>query len=191
MNKNEKFDPKKPLDSYCKNEIKKEVNHAINFDDFISGVVDYQLEVDTIKSSIKKIKGNHEFKYMDAETLENINAKWVLTLSIDRYQKEATRTIDTTLGSTNVVAEALLGLAAETGEVCSLYQKKMDGHPFNKDDLINEIGDVLWFTAELCTAMDISLEECAVKNLLKLLKRYPNGYSAEDSIARKDVIEKG
>lgn len=147
----------------------------------------YATEPSIIKERIKKTKNAHDFKYMDAETLENISAKPLLTLSIDRYQKEATRTIDTALGCSNVVTEALLGLAAETGEVCSLYQKHMDGHPFNNDDLINEIGDVLWFAAEICTAMGISLEECAVKNLLKLLKRYPDGYSAEDSIARRDI----
>lgn len=193
MSKNEKFDPKKPLDTYCKEEMPRRVplkDRKNEFNDFASGKNNQKLEILATKMRIKRTKGGPDFKYMDAETLKNINAKPLLTLSIDRYQKEATRTIDDGLMLSRAATDALLGLSAETGEVCSIFQKHIDGHPFDKDDLVNEIGDVLWFLSELCTVMGISLEECAVKNLLKLLKRYPDGYSAEDAVARKDVTEK-
>ena len=44
----------------------------------------------------------------------------------------------------------------------------------------------MWYMANLCTVFDISMEEVAQKNIAKLKKRYPQGFSANDSINRKE-----
>ena len=40
--------------------------------------------------------------------------------------------------------------------------------------------------ANLCSVIDISMEEVAKKNITKLKKRYPDGFKEEDSINRKE-----
>ena len=49
-----------------------------------------------------------------------------------------------------------------------------------------ELGDLLWFIAEWCTANNIDLEEIMELNLVKLRERYPNGFDVEKSLHRKD-----
>jgi hypothetical protein len=49
--------------------------------------------------------------------------------------------------------------------------------------------DVLFYIVNLCSAYGLSVEEIAIGNVEKLLKRYPNGFSKEDSIRRVDVNE--
>lgn len=81
-----------------------------------------------------------------------------------------------------------LGLCGESGELGDIVKKNVHhGHLMNKDEFKKEVGDVLHYLAGLCTMFEVSLEECATMNLVKLQKRYPIGFNFEDSIARKDV----
>ena len=44
----------------------------------------------------------------------------------------------------------------------------------------------MWYIAEVCTALDVDMNEVMEKNIEKLTKRYQNGFSKEASINRKD-----
>jgi NTP pyrophosphatase (non-canonical NTP hydrolase) len=81
-----------------------------------------------------------------------------------------------------------MGLAGESGE-CIDYVKKniFQFHDIDHDKLIEELGDVLWYAAELAAGLGVTLEEVADRNIQKLMRRYPVGFSAEDSIRRVDV----
>jgi len=52
--------------------------------------------------------------------------------------------------------------------------------------LWEELGDVLWYLADLCTTLGVSLDTVAEGNIAKLKRRYPEGFSAERSINRDD-----
>ena len=107
-------------------------------------------------------------------------------LTLDAYQQKAARTINPNLTRPETERHALFGLAAETGEVLSLFQKELQGHPIQKDDVIKEIGDVLWMCAELCTLYDLSMGDVAQANIDKLRQRYPEGFDPERSIHREE-----
>ena len=50
--------------------------------------------------------------------------------------------------------------------------------PFNEDNrdhLIIELGDIMWYVAQACMALDVSLDDVVARNVQKLLKRYPEG----------------
>ena len=60
-------------------------------------------------------------------------------------------------------------------------------HGIDRDKLLKEIGDTLWYLAGLCSVMDVDMSTVMEQNIEKLRKRYPNGFNAEDSRRRVDV----
>jgi len=72
----------------------------------------------------------------------------------------------------------LLGLAGETGEVCDLLKKHWRGDgPLDKEKFMKELGDVMWYIAELCEIFGFTLEEVAQKNIEKLRARHGTSFS--------------
>jgi len=104
----------------------------------------------------------------------------------NEYQKMASRTINTEFGAEGVEQHALHGLAGEVGEIHSIYQKSFQGHKIIDTQIKFEIGDLLWFIAELCTCYGWDLEDVMEMNIRKLKKRYPNGFESERSINREE-----
>lgn len=103
-------------------------------------------------------------------------------LNLNEYQKLASRTA-------NLKDEALtnfaLGIAGEAGEVADMVKKHVyHGHQLDRDELIKELGDVLWYVSQLAAWMNIELDEVARRNIEKLMARYPNGFSKEASRSR-------
>ena len=78
---------------------------------------------------------------------------------------------------------AAVGISAESGEFMEIVKKMIfQGKPCNEDNLEHlkiELGDVLWYVAQACMALNISFEEVADMNIDKLSKRYPDGHFAE------------
>ena len=79
-----------------------------------------------------------------------------------------------------------VGLAAESGEFLEIVKKMVfQGKPWNDDNrehLIIELGDVMWYVANACKALDISFDDVIRRNVTKLEKRYPGGsFSVEKS----------
>ena len=72
-----------------------------------------------------------------------------------------------------------VGLAAESGEFLEIVKKMVfQGKHWNDDNrehLIIELGDVMWYVAQACMALDISFDDVIVRNVEKLEKRYPGG----------------
>ena len=72
-----------------------------------------------------------------------------------------------------------VGLAAESGEFLEIVKKMVfQGKPWNDDNrehLIIELGDVMWYVAQACMALDVSFDDVVRGNVKKLEKRYPGG----------------
>ena len=107
-------------------------------------------------------------------------------MRMDEYQTMAARTINTELQPVEMILHALHGMSAEIGEIHGIYQKSYQGHEVNEDDLKKELGDLCWFVAEYCTAKGWELEDVLHMNINKLRGRYPQGFSEERSIHRKE-----
>ena len=83
------------------------------------------------------------------------------------------------------LAIAGLGLAGEAGEVVDYLKKVVGhGHKLDRDKLVKELGDVLWYVAEICSAINADMSDVAQQNIDKLKDRYPDGFSSERSINR-------
>lgn len=81
-----------------------------------------------------------------------------------------------------------IGLAGEAGEVAEHIKKGVfHQHGVNTEQLAKELGDVLWYVAALCTKAGLNMSDIMEANIDKLMRRYPNGYTSADSIARVDA----
>ena len=74
---------------------------------------------------------------------------------------------------------AAVGLSAEAGEFTEIVKKIVfQGKPVNEDNLFHlkrELGDIMWYVAQACMGLDISLDEVLAMNIEKLSARYPDG----------------
>ncbi len=67
-----------------------------------------------------------------------------------------------------------LGLNGEAGEIAEKVKKYIrDDRPFPavREEILAELGDVLWYLAALCSELDVSMSEIAQSNLDKLQNR--------------------
>ena len=72
-----------------------------------------------------------------------------------------------------------VGINAEGGEFLEIIKKMIfQGKPWNADNkehLIIELGDLMWYVAQACMALEVSIDEVVARNVTKLEKRYPGG----------------
>ena len=102
------------------------------------------------------------------------------------YQQLASRTINKQLYDYELEQHALHGMVGEIGELHSLYQKSYQGHDFDEEHAKKELGDLLWFIAEYCTASGWDMGEIMQMNISKLINRYPDGFKSEHSLNRSE-----
>ena len=129
-------------------------------------------------------------------SLEDLNFNMAKQIDFDRYEKF----VDTVTSdaSTDFVAlsdrlveldekganiERLLtagvGINAEGGEFLEIIKKMIfQGKPFspeNKEHMVIELGDLMWYVAQACMALEVSVDEVVARNVKKLEARYPGG----------------
>lgn len=102
--------------------------------------------------------------------------------------------VDSRLKTLETDSENLLhcavGCCTEAGEYLStvkkiyFYGKEIDGPVF--DNMVEELGDMLFYLVGACNTLGLTLADIAEQNQEKLEKRYPTGYSDSDALARAD-----
>ena len=72
-----------------------------------------------------------------------------------------------------------VGINAEGGEFLEIIKKMIfQGKPFNADNkehMIIELGDLMWYVAQACMALEVKFEDVIARNVKKLESRYPDG----------------
>ena len=88
-------------------------------------------------------------------------------MNTEQYRNAIDRTMNNGLTEKEKLSMLALGIAGEAGEIVDTIKKIVyHGHELNKEELIKELGDL-------------------VENIMKLNRRYKNGFSEEDSINRE------
>ena len=119
----------------------------------------------------KKINFNKYQEFVDAVTSDASKDFLALT----------ERMVDLDEKGANIerLLTAGVGMNAEAGEFLEIIKKMVfQGKPWNQDNkehLIIELGDVMWYIAQACIALEVSLDEVVSQNVDKLMKRYPGG----------------
>ena len=111
-------------------------------------------------------------------------------MKFNEYQSHAIRTmpkIDSVESFQKALTEYGLGIAGESGETVEIIKKHVyQGHLLDTEKISAELGDVLRYLTFIATLLGITLDSVAKGNIEKLQKRYPNGFSKEASVNRKD-----
>ena len=109
-------------------------------------------------------------------------------MEFKKYQKEALRSDRMgTRRSSGIDASLivpLLGLAGETGQLLSEYKKHVrdgEGHELFKERVSEELGDLLWYIANVATKFDLDLDDIATDNLQKVNGRWVTQQSTPPS----------
>jgi NTP pyrophosphatase (non-canonical NTP hydrolase) len=103
------------------------------------------------------------------------------------YQRLAMRTANPALDVSQQLLNGALGLCGEAGEVADTLKKSLfQGHELDRDVVLKELGDVLWYVAQLCEALGLNMATVMESNVEKLRRRYPGGFSSADSVSRVD-----
>lgn len=100
-------------------------------------------------------------------------------MQFDEYQKKTRETAIYPNKDNNFVFP-VLGLAGETGEVSEKIKKVIrdkDGiiDDDSRKEIEKELGDILWYLAQLATELNISLDDVAEKNIAKIMERKERG----------------
>lgn len=129
-------------------------------------------------------------------------------MELNQYQLEAQKTDRVPAGASSSdgtdLIVPLLGLAGEAGELLSEYKKHLrdgDSHQLFKERVAEELGDLLWYIANVATKFNLSLQEIAEANLYKTKNRWSSrdssetildaGYDEQERFPRKFEIELG
>ncbi|NLJ84759.1 MAG: nucleoside triphosphate pyrophosphohydrolase family protein [Halanaerobiaceae bacterium] len=108
-------------------------------------------------------------------------------MTFEEYQRLAQRTSSGKMQLIEKIENGLMGLNGESGEAIDVLKKhKFQGHSLDRNKIIEELGDVLWYIAETCEGLGVPMEKVAGFNIEKLKNRYPDGFSSERSINRKE-----
>ena len=74
---------------------------------------------------------------------------------------------------------AAVGMSAEAGEFTEIVKKIIfQGKPVNDENLFHlkrELGDIMWYVAQACMGLNVSIDEVIEMNVDKLKSRYPGG----------------
>lgn len=97
-----------------------------------------------------------------------------------KYQELAMRTRPKDLGKDEMLINAALGVAGESGEFADILKKwQFQGHDKDEAHLAKELGDILWYVAMGCEGLGINMDDVMGLNIAKLKNRYPNGFDSE------------
>jgi NTP pyrophosphatase (non-canonical NTP hydrolase) len=106
----------------------------------------------------------------------------------ETYQRESRKTWGV-IAMDHPIVYPTLGLANEAGEVAGKIKKifRDRGGMIGEEDrqaLKHELGDVLWYLTQICTELNLTLEEVAAANLEKLFSRLERGQIRGDGDER-------
>lgn len=82
-----------------------------------------------------------------------------------------------------MLLHSVLGITGEVGELASAVEKyAWYGQDFDRRNVLEELGDVLWYVAEACDALDMDLGQVMFNNIEKLRKRFPDKFDEQRAL---------
>lgn len=121
-------------------------------------------------------------------------------MNATQYLQDAQRTLSDQYHNQRIhpnLMHASIGMVTEAGEFLDALKKVLFyGKPLDKVNLIEELGDMMWYVAVACVELGVSLEDVMQINIDKLKARFPERFTTVAANNRnldkeRDVLEKG
>jgi NTP pyrophosphatase (non-canonical NTP hydrolase) len=124
------------------------------------------------------------------------NCNLIIDMEIREYQKEASRT-NADLGSQTMNdLHMVLGMQTESAEIADQYKKHLAyGRELDLVNVKEELGDLMWYVANLCEMRGWDLRDIMATNIEKLRVRFPEKFEQSKAITRdleaeRSILEK-
>ena len=112
-------------------------------------------------------------------------------MEIQTYQFKATRTLAKIDGNILDDLHMVLGMQTEVAEIADAYKKHIAyKKPIDYVNIKEELGDAMWYIANLCNIHGWDLRDILATNIAKLEARYPEKFTEENALNRDLVIER-
>ena len=90
-----------------------------------------------------------------------------------------------------VVLHSAIGISGEAGELLDTVKKHVFyGKPLDTTNVVEEMGDILFYIQMMCNHMGLSLDDVVHVNIKKLKNRYPDGFSTDKALNRNTSKER-
>lgn len=143
------------------------------------------LEENTTLTTVQRIEHAQEEAIDFLKYLEHLKQVANDGITANDYQRACLRTAPD--DAQEWLENAIYGIVGETGEIVDIIKKyKWQGHNLDPEEVMLELGDLLWYCALLASAINYNFGNVMQKNIEKLEKRYPEGFSKERSIHRSE-----
>jgi NTP pyrophosphatase (non-canonical NTP hydrolase) len=112
-------------------------------------------------------------------------------MEIQTYQFKATRTLVEIDGNILDDLHMIIGMQTEVAEIADVYKKHIAyKKPIDYVNIKEELGDAMWYIANLCNIHGWDLRDILATNIAKLEARYPEKFTEENALNRDLVIER-
>jgi NTP pyrophosphatase (non-canonical NTP hydrolase) len=116
-------------------------------------------------------------------------------MDTNKYLEESSKTLGNTEGVKDRInvntLHAVVGLTTETGELVDAVKKQVFyGKELDRINVIEEVGDCLFYIAILCRELDFTFEEAMEKNIAKLKARYKGKFTEKAALDRDVEAER-
>tara|TARA_Y100001963_G_scaffold154447_1_gene243234 strand:+ start:765 stop:1172 length:408 start_codon:yes stop_codon:yes gene_type:complete len=122
-----------------------------------------------------------DFAYFTASDESKIFDKFIDNLQVEQMETDVNLAL---------LLTAAIGLSSEGGEFSEIVKKILfQGKTMDQSvrfHMERELGDVLWYLANACTALNINLQQVMEENERKLQARYPDGFEVTKSENRAE-----
>ena len=102
-------------------------------------------------------------------------------MELDKYQEECKRTVKEFESDKIKIMTWGLGISGEAGDVAGCIKKTFAHDNDQKNGIRENLGDTMWYIANICNFFNWDLNEILEENMIKLRKRYPNGFTSKDA----------
>jgi NTP pyrophosphatase (non-canonical NTP hydrolase) len=112
-------------------------------------------------------------------------------MEINTYQGKAARTLAKIDGNILDDLHMILGMQTEVAEIADVYKKCIAyKKPIDYVNIKEELGDVMWYIANLCNMHGWDLRDILDTNIAKLEARYPEKFTEEQALNRNLSVER-
>ncbi len=147
----------------------------------------YDPDYVTEKFVVDEVYNHHEQKIEEVRQHIVKEQEGKKEMTATEYQDGVEKTRNKFCSEEDEMKNYCLGMSSEVGELIGAIKHHLfHNWELDKPNIVEEMGDIIWYITALARTLNIDLNEILDYNLIKLRERYPDGFDPQKSIDRKE-----